>query len=92
MNFIKGNWYKYNDDYYKFDKVDRGIYYFCEEIRDKIWGPTAIWTEREVADGFLEKSILEIQEYLPDNHQDKLQASNIKNDLTHLIKLLNEIR
>ena len=92
--FIKGKWYKSkHNNYYKFNKIENGCYYFSEQIYNKIWGEEG---GREwvgvVFLGLLddESTLEEIQEYLPENHPDKI-IENKKEDMNYLITLFKKL-
>lgn len=96
MELIKGNWYKTkNNNYYKFDKIENNYYYFSEEIYNKIWEGGRDWClgSGVVLDPIGLINLEEIQEFLPDNHPDKIINNlPIDEDYTELKILLNKIK
>lgn len=94
MKLIKDNWYKsqYNN-YYKFDREENGYYYYSERIYDNKWraGGGRVVDGSIGFLGLLEISLEEIQEYLPDNHPDRIVINNEPEDMSCLVRLLKEL-
>ena len=91
-NFIVGNWYKskYSGNYYKFKEFKNDYFYSSEEIKDNKW---VLVLGVRVWFGFFDVSIelSEIQEFLPDNHPDKIIISSSSNeDYSYLTALFEK--
>jgi len=95
MEFVKGNWYKTQaGSIVKFSDADFGVFnaseHFMYNNLNRLCGRAGFGLINNK--DFTELDILEIQEFLPDDHPDKIINKIKEDDNTQLIRILNEIR
>lgn len=80
--FIVGKWYKLNDWIAKLKKLEK-TYFWCDEtIRDKKYNNSPGYLDLiNYNNPILLTDLTEIQQYLPDNHPDKIISKPNLNDL-----------
>ena len=91
MELIQGKWYKYENNYYKFDRLDNGFNYFSEYIYNNKWRDWSGGMEPRWSGGLVdvleEIYLSEIQQFLPLNHSDLMVQSQ---DYSYLIGVLKK--
>jgi hypothetical protein len=90
-DFIAGDWYNYNNNYYKFKEFKNDYFYCSEYIYNSIWRARVwdrIWFGLVGMDSII--NISEIAHLLPKNHPDLLLLNKeiIEQDYSYLIKIL----
>lgn len=101
IEFIKGKWYKitnYEGSYhfFKYNSKEVCSGYNRIECIDLIWNkkyksPDAFANTDAEKSAILLTDLSEIQEYLPENHIDKIIIHNIKEEMSYLIPLLSKL-